>query len=257
LGFRHEHLQVTSFPDHFSAVAANYARFRPKYPPALFDWIAAAAPARGAAWDCGCGNGQASLPLAERFERIFATDPSAEQIAQAPQHRRISWSVAPAEASGLDAASVDAVTVAQALHWFELPKFWAEVLRVVRGDGLAVAWSYGVPFMDDDALTPTLRHLHDDIVGPFWPKERGHVDQGYHTIDFPFERLSSPSFDMREHWSIDELAGYLGTWSATRRYIAAIGTDPIAPFVAEIRERWGAGRRDVRWPLTVLAGRVG
>ncbi|MES1259456.1 MAG: class I SAM-dependent methyltransferase [Gemmatimonadota bacterium] len=247
---------MTSFPDHFSAVAANYARFRPKYPPALFDWIAATAPALGAAWDCGCGNGQATLPLADRFERVFATDPSAEQIAQAPVHPRVTWSVAPAEASGLESDSVDVVAVAQALHWFDLPRFWAEVRRVVRAGGLFAAWSYGVPFLDDEQLAAELRHLHDDIVGPYWPKERGHVDQGYHTIDFPFERLSPPPFDMREHWSIDELAGYLGTWSATRRYIAANGADPVAPLIDGLRARWGTGRRDVRWPLTVVAGGV-
>jgi len=246
---------VTSFPDHFSAVAANYARFRPTYPEPLFDWIAETAPARGAAWDCGCGNGQATLPLARRFDRVVATDPSAEQIGQAPAHPRISWRVAPAEASGLEAASVDAVVVAQALHWFDLPRFWVEVKRVVHPGGLVVACSYGVPFMDDAAMAAELRRLHDDIVGPYWPKERGHVDKGYESMPFPFERLVPPSFDMREHWMIDELAGYLGTWSGTRRYIAANGSDPVAPFIERLRVAWGGGRRDVRWPLTVLAGR--
>ena len=247
---------MTSFPDHFSAVAASYARFRPKYPTELFDWIAATAPARGAAWDCGCGNGQATIPLAGRFERVIATDPSAEQVAQAPLHPGISWRVAPAEASGLDSLSVDVVVVAQALHWFDLTRFWAEARRVVRPGGLVVAWSYGVPFLDDKPLTGALRRLHDDIVGPYWPKERGHVDQGYHGIEFPFERLTPPPFDMREHWSIEDLAGYLGTWSATRRYVTANGSDPIAPFIVGIREAWGTRQRDVRWPLTVLAGVV-
>ena len=187
---------------------------------------------------------------------MFATDPSAEQIGQAPAHRRIRWQVAPAEASGLDAASTDVVVVAQALHWFTLPLFWAEVKRVVRPGGLVVACSYGVPFMDDDAMTADLQRLHDDIVGPYWPIERGHVDLRYQSIDFPFDRLTPPVFDMRKHWPIEELAGYLSTWSATRRYIAATGSDPVAPIVEGLRAAWGAERRDVRWPLTVLAGWV-
>ena len=187
---------------------------------------------------------------------MIATDPSAEQIGQAPVHPRISWRVAPAEASGLDAASVDVVTVAQALHWFDLPRFWLEAKRVVRRGGLIVACSYGIPFMDDDAMTAELRRLHDDIVGPYWPTERGHINLRYQAIEFPFQRLSAPPFGMRKHWTIEELAGYLSTWSATRRYIAGNGSDPVAPFIDGLRAIWGAGRRDVRWPLTVLAGRV-
>ena len=251
-----EEKQLNSFPDHFSAVAANYARFRPTYPTTLFDWIALTAPALGAVWDCGCGNGQATLPLAERFERVMATDPSAEQIGQAPVHPRVSWSVAPAEASGLDALSADVVVVAQALHWFDLPRFWPEVKRVVRPAGLMVAWSYGIPFVDDAAITADLRRLHDDIVGPFWPTGRGQVAEGYRSVSLPFERLTPPSFDMREPWTIAELAGYLGTWSATQRYVAANGSDPVAPFIDGLKASWGRGRRDVRWPLTVLAGRL-
>ncbi len=251
-----EEKQLNSFPDHFSAVAANYARFRPTYPNTLFDWIAETAPARGAAWDCGCGNGQATLPLAERFDHVLATDPSAEQIGQAPADPRISWNVAPAEASGLEPLSIDAVVVAQALHWFDLSRFWLEVKRVVRPGGLVAACSYGVPFMDDEALTAELRRLHDDIVGPYWPIERGHVDLRYQTIDFPFECLTPPPFDMRKRWALEDLAGYLSTWSATRQYVAAKNADPIAPFIDGLRAAWGSGPRGVRWPLTVLAGRV-
>ena len=246
-----------AFADHFSAHAADYARFRPTYPESLFDWIARSAPARHAAWDCGCGNGQATLPLAERFDQVIATDPSAEQIAQAPLHPRISWRIAPAEASGLDAVSIDAVTVAQALHWFDLPRFWAEVRRVVRPGGLVVAWSYGIPFLDDADATRPLRHFHDEVVGPFWPIERGHVDLRYQSIDFPFDRLAGPDIGLGASWTMDQFAGYLQTWSATRRYIKAIGTDPVPGFVDQLRAWWGAGPRDVRWPLTILAGRVG
>lgn len=245
-----------SFADHFSTVAAGYARYRPTYPTALFDWIAAAAPARDSAWDCGCGNGQATVPLAERFARVIGTDPSADQIAQAPRHPRIDWRVATAESSGLDPASVAVVTVAQALHWFDLPRFWAEVRRVVRPGGLVAVWTYGLAVLDDAALAQALRHLHDDVVGPYWPKERGHVDQGYQTLPFPFDPVDVPAFDIQANWSIDELAGYLGTWSAVRRYVAARGADPVSPFIAGIRPRWGDARRAVRWPLTLLAGRV-
>ncbi len=121
---------------------------------------------------------------------------------------------------------------------------------------MIAAWTYGRPFLGDAALSDKLAQLHDGVVGPYWPKERGYVNEGYHSIDFPFERVAAPDLDMRMHWSLDDLAGYLGTWSATRRYIAANGSDPVPPFIADIREAWGSGNRDVRWPLTILAGRV-
>jgi SAM-dependent methyltransferase len=247
---------VGSFPDHFSAVAATYARYRPTYPAQLFDWIADVAPARNAAWDCGAGSGQATVALAERFARVVATDASAEQLSQAPAHPRITWCVAPAEASGLDPLSMDAVTVAQALHWFDLPRFWREVRRVVRPSGVVAAWSYGTPFLTDTVVTGVLRDFHDNVVGPYWPIERGMVDTRYQTMDFPFDRLSSPGLDLRATWVLDELTGYLRSWSATRRYIEERGIDPVTAFSEALRRVWGNGSREVIWPLTILAGRV-
>jgi ubiquinone/menaquinone biosynthesis C-methylase UbiE len=246
---------VTSFPDHFSAVAANYARYRPTYPAALFDWIAANAVATETAWDCGCGSGQASLPLAERFAHVIATDPSAEQIARAPTHPRINWRVATAESSGLDDRSVDVVTVAQALHWFARPRFWDEVRRVARPGGVIAAWTYGMPFDDDPAIAGLVRHFHDVIVGPYWPVERGHVEKRYSSIDFPFTPIDPPPFELRATWTLDQMIGYLGTWSAVRRYIAQRDEDPVAIFAGQLQPVWGVVRT-VRWPVTVIAGRA-
>lgn len=247
---------VVSFPDHFSAIAATYARYRPTYPAQLFDWIADVAPARNAAWDCGAGSGQATLALAERFASVVGTDASAEQLSQAPAHPRISWRVAPAEASGLEPLSVDLVTIAQALHWFDLGRFWPEVRRVLRPGGVVVAWSYGVLFLEETVITPILHDFHDNVVGPYWPIERGYVDARYQQINFPFERLSPPPLDLRADWTLEQLTGYLRSWSATRRYIEKNGTDPVTAFSGTLRDIWGDGSREVIWPLTVLAGRL-
>jgi len=248
--------EPTSFPDHFSAVAASYARYRPTYPAALFDWIAGIAPARTAAWDCACGSGQATLPLAERFESVTGTDASAEQLALAPPHPRISWRVAPAEASGLPDRSVDAITVAQALHWFDLDRFWSEVRRVARPDAAVVAWSYGIAFLEDREISRVLRHFHDDVVGSYWPIERGHVDLRYQTIAFPFVPVAPPDLDLTAEWTLDRMMGYLRTWSAVRRYIQANGVDPVTPLAETLAPAWGGHERVVTWPLTILAGRA-
>ncbi len=240
--------------DYFSSVAAEYARYRPTYPATLFDWLVDVAPARDVAWDCACGTGQATLPLAERFAHVIATDHSAEQLRHAPPHDRIAWRVAPAEASGIDAGTVDLVTVAQALHWFDLPRFWAEVRRVLRPGGVIAAWTYGVASVDDPELTNALRTFHDEGVGAWWPVERGHVEARYVDIDFPFHRLAPPPPVLTADWSLDQLLGYLRTWSAVRRYVAAEHADPVTGFGAAIGPRWGGGTREVRWPLTLIAG---
>ena len=214
------------------------------------------APAHDAVWDCGAGSGQASLPLAGRFTRVYATDASETQIAEAPVHDRILWRVAPAEASGLDANSVDAVTVGQALHWFELDRFWAEVRRVARRQGVFVAWSYGLLEFDDAQLNRLLLEFHDQVVGPYWPIERGKVDARYQGIDLPFARIGTPPIRMDVSWTVDRLAGYLRTWSATRRYIVDRGSDPVTPFTETLGDFWGGAPRRVRWPFTILAGRI-
>src|SRR5215470_15770711 len=138
------------FKDHFSASAAGYATFRPKYPAELFDFVAALPERRRVAWDCATGNGQAALPLAERFDRVVATDASAEQIAHATPHPRVSYGVGLADESGLDGESVDLVTVAQALHWLALDRFFAEVRRVVVEGGVLAVWCYTRPVLEGE-----------------------------------------------------------------------------------------------------------
>jgi ubiquinone/menaquinone biosynthesis C-methylase UbiE len=127
---------LANFKDHFSEVAARYAEFRPSYPAELFAWLASLCKEHEAAWDCATGSGQATAGLAAHFRQIIATDASAEQIAHAGAPGNVIFRVATTEASGLDARSVDLVSVAQAAHWFELPRFFAEARRVLKPGGV-------------------------------------------------------------------------------------------------------------------------
>lgn len=244
------------FRDHFSGVAAGYARFRPGYPPALFAWLAERAPARDAAWDCATGSGQAAVGLAEHFARVVATDASGEQVAHARPHPRVEYRVAPAERSGLDPASVDLVTVAQALHWLDLPAFYREVRRVLRPGGLLAVWSYGNLSLPDERLDRILQAFYHDTLGPCWPPERRLVEEGYASLEFPFAEAAPPPFAMEADLTLADLGGYLRTWSAVKRYAEAHGTDPVEAVEAELRPTWGdPGRpRRVRWPLAIRAG---
>lgn len=245
------------FSDHFAAVAAAYADFRPRYPAALLAWLAEHAPARTLAWDCATGSGQAARDLAPHFARVIATDASAAQIATAPAHPGVEYRLAPAEASGLADASIDLITVAQALHWFDLERFYAEARRVLKPGGLLAVWSYGVPRLPDATLDAPVQHFYWQIVGPYWPAERRHVENGYRDLPFPFAECPTPEWTLELAWTLPELFGYCRSWSATGRYSAAQGHDPVVELATMLEPLWGdpAQRQRIRWPLAVRVGR--
>lgn len=245
-----------AFPDHFSGVAAEYVRSRPTYPHELFAWLAAVSPSREMAWDCACGSGQATAGLAAHFEAVIATDASGEQLTHAPPIPRVVWKAATAEESGLPDRSVDAVLIAQALHWFDLDRFWPEVRRIVKPGGVVTAWSYAFQQTGIPAIDELLRRFTTETLAPYWPAERHHVNAGYTTLPFPFERLEPPAAAMTAHWDVGRQLGYLRSWSATRRAREVLGSDPVAAIDGVLREAWGPAAREVQWPLSVLAGRV-
>ncbi len=242
--------------DHFSAVAEGYARFRPTYPPELFAWLAGLPGHPRVAWDVATGNGQAAVALAEHFARVEASDHSAAQVERAVAHPRVAYRVAPAERSGLADGSVDLVTVAQALHWFDHARFYREVERVLAPGGAIAVWCYNLLDVDP-AVNVVLRRYYTEVVGSYWPAERRLLEDGYRTIPFPFDEIDPPSFAMRAPWRLADLVGYLGTWSATDRYRSANGEDPVALVAADLAAAWGEPEavREVRWPLTLRVGR--
>ena len=246
-----------SFKDHFSGHAADYSRYRPgAYPDAMFKALAALAPDRACVWDCATGNGQAALGLAAHFARVEATDASDKQIAAAAPHPRIRYTVAPAERSGLADASVALVTVAQALHWFDLAAFYAEVRRVAKPGAVLACCCY-MRCAVDPAVDAATERLYNGILGDaYWPPERKHVERGYADLDFPFTEIALPAFRMEVRWDLEAYVGYLRSWSATQAYIKKNGRDPLELVGDELMQAWGdaAMARPVLWPMTIRAG---
>jgi SAM-dependent methyltransferase len=244
------------FKDHFSQVAATYSQFRPLYPAALFEHLAALCTDRARAWDCACGSGQASVALAEVFASVVATDASATQISAARAHPRVAYRVAPAEDSGIETASVDLVAVAQALHWLDLERFYGEVRRVLKAGGVLAVWSYGPLEVEGEEVDAPLQQFYREIVGPFWPPERAHVEDGYARLPFPFAQVDTPRFNMETCWTLPHLLGYVRSWSATTRYVQREGHDPVDPLEERLVPLWGGGDRTrrIRWPLALRCG---
>ena len=187
---------------------------------------------------------------------MIGTDASASQLAQAPAHPGVTYRVAPAEASGLPDESVDLVTVAQALHWLDSAGFYQEARRVLVPGGVVAVWCYGLQRVDDAPLDRMLQHFYGSVVGPYWAPERRLVETGYRTLAFPFDELPAPAFEMAHDWSLAELLAYLRTWSATSRFAAERGYDPVEPLGAELAPLWGPANvaRRVRWPLSLRIG---
>ena len=241
----------------FSGHSREYAEYRPAYPQALIDYLAELVTRRETAWEAGCGSGQFSIPLASRFERVIATDASAEQVRHAVAHPRVEYRVAPAEASGVPDATADLAVAAQAAHWFDLDGYYAEVRRVAKPDGIVALVTYGSTTID--ALVDAIVHrFYSKTVGAYWAPARLHVEQGYRSLHFPFREITAPPFEMVAEWTVEQLTGYVETWSATRALLRAEGEAKVHAFRAELADAWGSGAatRTVRWPLAMRIGRV-
>lgn len=248
---------TSRFKDFFSAGSAEYATFRPTYPDELFGWLASQCERHTLAWDCATGNGQAALGLAAHFARVIATDGSEAQIARARPHHKVEYRVAPAEASGLEAKSVDLVTVAQALHWLDRPGFYAEARRVARPGARVAVWCYNLLRITPAVDALIVRFYRETLAG-CWTPDRALVDAEYRTVEFPFGEVPVPGFAMAADWTLPRLVGYLRTWSGTQRYVQQHGEDPVALLEPVLAAAWGdsGSRRRVSWPLHVRVGWV-
>ena len=243
------------FKDHFSDRAVLYSRFRPTYPNGLFEWIASLVDSHESVWDCATGNGQAAAGLASHFQRVIATDASERQISMARPHPSIEFRVATAYDSGLPGSSVDAVTAAQAIHWFDHDRFYREARRVLKPGGAIVIWGYGDPVIGNPAIDRIVHDYNRGTIEKYWRPERDVLLDGLRTIPFPFREVAAPGFVMEKRWTLDELAGYMRTWSATAAYVAAHGGDPVAEIESSLRPLWGNGQQLISWPLFVRAGK--
>jgi len=246
-----------NFKNYFSTQAAYYAKYRPTYPRALFEYLHSVAPQHNQAWDCATGNGQAALGLAPFFKHVIATDASDAQIANATKHENVTYRVADALSTSIPDCSIDLVTVAQALHWFELKKFYEEVRRVSRPEGIIAVWSYNLLNISPE-LDQMIRRFYEDVVGAYWPPERSMIEDGYRSLPFPFKELNAPPLAMEAKWSLNELLGYLRSWSATQRFIEARGVDPLINFADDLRTAWDLPeeKKMVTWPLSIRVGIV-
>jgi SAM-dependent methyltransferase len=243
--------------DIFSQQADSYAKFRPGYPPELFEYILSFTDYRKNAWDVGTGNGQAAVALSPFFDHVIATDLSEKQLSKAPPVANIEYRVCPADNTNILDKSINLITVAQAYHWFPFDSFAREVRRVAQPGAIIAVWCYPLPVINEKKLNDELLHFYRDVTGPYWDPERKYIENNYEDIPFPFDRLPGKMFNIQYEWNIDQLAGYTSSWSAVQHYINAKGSDPVTDFRNQLKKNWP--RRDtviVDFPIVLLIGQV-
>ena len=247
---------MSQFKDHFSHDSGSYSRYRPRYPSALFDFLASSCQETRWAWDLACGSGQSAVELARRFRRASASDASYRQIDRAVKAANLTYSVGPAHSIDAEDGALDLVTVAQALHWFEVDEVFTEVDRVLKPGGLLAVWGYQLLSIDP-SVDNLVRSFEASVVGDYWPPERAILESGYRGVSFPYSQIATPLFQMSTDWSLEEVVGYLGTWSSVRGYRKAVGGDPLPSLRARMSSVWGddASKKTVTWPLHLWLGR--
>ncbi|KAJ0978140.1 hypothetical protein J5N97_013614 [Dioscorea zingiberensis] len=255
----------------FKKQGKEYAQARPSYPPELFAFITSKTPEHHLAWDVGTGNGQAALSLAQVFKKVIATDTSQGQLSLAAKHPNIQYQHTPPTMSIPELehlvtppGTVDAITVAQALHWFANPGFFSLVKHVLKPQGVFSAWCYTLPSTNDAQVDGVLKRLYSESAG-FWSPERRMVDEEYRSIEFPFdpvggEKSTGPfEFESVRRMELEEYVSYIRSWSAyqtAKEKGVELLTDEV---VGELERAWVGGGKDakeVKFPVFLRIGKL-
>ncbi|MFK7952041.1 MAG: class I SAM-dependent methyltransferase [Ekhidna sp.] len=242
--------------DNFSTQSNDYARFRPQYPQKLIDYLISLTGGQENCWDCGTGNGQFAVQLADRFQRVLASDISEKQLKNATLKSNIEYSLQSAEKTNFPDHHFDLVTVAQAAHWFDFQRFNLEVKRVLKPDGVIALFGYGLVKVDGK-IGEMIKDFYWNVTKPFWDPERNHIVEEYKTIPFPFNEIEvTQNFDIKNEMSLEELTGYIGTWSAVQHFKKANGYHPVDKLLDDLSKIWSEGKRTVTFPVFIRVGRV-
>ncbi len=246
---------MSDFKDHFSQQAEKYAQFRPTYPAELFQYLSSICKYRNRAWDSATGNGQCAVKLSKYFNHVIASDASERQIGLAPISKKISYRVAKSEKTDIKSDSIDLITVAQAVHWFDLNQFYNEVDRVMTKSGIIAIWCYPL-FSINKEIDSVINWFYKEVVGSYWPVERQKVEEEYRTLEFPFREIKAPNFQMTKEWDLGKILGYINTWSAVKKFNEVEGTDPVTGLREKLLSLWGDQnfKRKIKWKIFLKVG---
>ncbi len=241
--------------DNFSTHAADYAKFRPRYPAELFTHLASLAATHECAWDCGTGNGQAAVEMIKHFKTVMASDLSTQQIAESQQQHGIHYTVCKAEQTPFSDNIFDLILVAQAIHWFDFDAFYKEVKRVGKPGCVVAAIGYGL-IKTNTKADAIIQKLYTEILHGYWDAERRFIDEAYQTIPFPFDEIDVPDFDMKVNWDANHLIAYLKTWSAVKHFERSKNRNPVDEVSSELINALGEQLHTFHFKIFTRVGRL-
>ncbi|MGE0771178.1 MAG: class I SAM-dependent methyltransferase [Cyclobacteriaceae bacterium] len=241
--------------DRFSAHASQYATFRPSYPDRLVEFVIKHCRGHARAWDCGTGNGQLAVKLSPYFQQVCATDASAKQIENAISVSNINYIVQPAEQTNFPDSYFDLISVAQAIHWFDLGRFYLEVKRVSKPGAVLAVIGYS-PLRAGAEFDQIIDDFYFNVINPYWDTERKLVDDRYQSLAFPFQEIQVPAFQMNYVWTKKQVEGYLSSWSAVQTYIQKNHINPVIEVMKKLERCWTAEKRAVYFPIFMRMGLV-
>lgn len=246
--------------DHFSSKSKEYSFSRPHYPDSLYEYLSSITPNNDVAWDCATGNGQAAIGLCRYFKKVIASDMSMSQIENGFKRQNIVYDIFPSEDTSLPDNSVDLITIAQAIHWFDFEKFYDEARRIGKKSGGKIAiWSYGM-----HKICPEIDKICDklsfdgDLLRGYWPKQTEYIRDNYETIPFPFDQIIAPRFEMLVEWNLKDLLSYMETWSAVKRFELQNNYNPLDSVKKDLKLLWGTEkqRKSIRWDVNLKIGNI-
>jgi len=252
-----------------TAHSSTYAIFRPAYPDSLFENLASICPSRGLAWDVACGTGQATSSLSKLFEQVIGSDLSSSQLDHALRRDNIHYYLCSSECEPavivetmkIEPHLVDLITVAQALHWFDLDAFYSTAKHFLKPEGILAVWGYTWPRVQDSSeLTRLILEMAEGVLGPYFAPQHKLVDNQYKDIPFPFASViastEEPYMSMDVEWSLECLFGMFRSWSGYNSAIKIVNVDPIDQLREQFTEAWGDfNERTITFPIFLLAGR--
>ena len=240
--------------DLFSQNSQLYKQARPGYPLSVIHEILKHTPEHSFAWDCGAGSGQFTQLLVPYFEQIVATDLSESQLQSAPYFENVSYQIQIAEQTIFANQSFDLISVAQAIHWFDFEKFYAEVRRTLKVNGLLAVVGYGLLEIQDQQVNTMIQALYYEKLAGCWDAERRYIDEAYQTIPFDFDEITVPKFSMTYQWTAAQLLKYLSTWSAIKNYqdqYAEHALLDLAEYLQDLEQKF-----EITFPVFLRLGRV-
>jgi len=242
--------------DFFSGHSKLYAAFRPTYPDPLYDFIFKHIKSFDTAWDCATGNGQVAQHLGKYFKKVYATDISQQQLDHAGPSDNIIYSVSNAEQTSFADQQFDLITVGQALHWFDVKKFYTEVRRVAKPDAVLAVWGYTVCSVNQ-FIDPYFYEFYRHTVGAYWDATRTLVEEKYQALPFPFKEIPAPEFTINVKWTREQFTGYISSWSATQKYIQANQTNPIPDLTNKLKPFWKENElKEITFPVFLRLGKI-